>query len=147
MYKRQLQDALLQILPALGEIEDQMTHYLSMFGQWLKRPKVTTELANLIAPDPDSDINLAILRAEFEVMDFDPESLSQPFDTVVDLLAGAFVNAAASQEELQGILGIRTARTMADILKAMAPLDLEELERNYLQALYKDCLLYTSRCV
>ncbi len=137
--QRALQDALLQILPALGEIEDQMTHYLSMFGQWLKRPKVTTELANLIAPDPDSDINLAILRAEFEVMDFDPESLSQPFDTVVDLLAGAFVNAAASQEELQGILGIRTARTMADILKAMAPLDLEELERNYLQALYKEC--------
>jgi len=137
--ERALRDALLQLLPELGDTEEAMKHHLSIFGQWLNRPAVAAEVAKLIAPDPDSDLDLALLRAEFEAADYDPESLTQPFESIVDRLAQGFVNAAAEQPELQAIIGIRTERTIADILTAMAPLNLEELELNYLRATYKDC--------
>jgi hypothetical protein len=138
--ERALRDALLQLLPRLGETDEAtLTHHLSLFGQWVKRAAVTAELAKLVASDPESDLDLAVLRSEFEAAGFDPESLGQPFETVVDLLAETFVNAAADAEELRDVLRIRTERTIAGILAAMAPLDLDELERNYLRALYKEC--------
>lgn len=79
---------------------------------------------------------------------------------MVETLAAAFCNAAAQQEELQGTIEIQLLRSVVDkltvnaqahkeqlekladilqILQRFEPLDLDLLERRYLEGLYEEC--------
>jgi hypothetical protein len=143
--QRALQDALLQTLPALTDdpeqtdAPEQMRHHLDLLGGWLARPAVAGQYARLLAPAPGADLDMAILCAEFERAGDDADTLAQPFVTIADSICAAFLASAAWEGELQGAIGIGAQRTIANLLERLAPLDLDELEQNYLNRVYNEC--------
>ena len=143
--QRALHDALLQTLPLLTAAPEQtadpeqMRHHLDLLGGWLARPPVAGQYARLIAPAPDADLDMAMLRAEFERAGYDADTLTQPFVTIADTIGAAFLDSAAWEGDLQGAIGIGVARRMAGLLERLAPLDLDEVGKNYLNRVYGEC--------
>lgn len=137
--QRALQDALLQTLSALTDDPEQMRHHLDLLGGWLARPAVAGQYARLLAPAPDADLDMAILRAEFETAGYDADRLAQPFVTIADTIGAAFLASAAWEGDLQGAIGISAQRTIAALLERLAPLDLDKLELHYLNHVYGEC--------
>ncbi len=137
--QRALSDALLQTLPLLTDAPEQMQHDLDLLGQWLARPAVAGQYAQLIAPAPKADLDRTLLRAEFEEAGFDPASLMQPLVSIADSIGAAFVASAAWQGELQPVIAIGELRRGNALLERLAPLDLDDLERHYLNQVYAEC--------
>ena len=137
--QRALSDALLQTLPLLTDAPEQMQHALGLLGQWLARPAVAGQYARLIAPVLKADLDRTLLGAEFEKAGFDPASLTQPFGSIADSIGAAFVASAAWQGELQPVIAIGELRRGNALLERLAPLDLDDLERHYLNQVYAEC--------
>jgi hypothetical protein len=137
--QRALHDALLQTLPLLTDDPEQMRHHLDLLGDWVARPAVAGQYARLIAPAPDADLDMAILRAEFAAAGYDPDMLAQPFDAIADSIGAAFVESAAWEGGLQDVISIGVQRRVVGLLERLAPLDLDEVEQHYLNRVYGEC--------
>ena len=136
-----LQTALVATLAPLTQNQDEYDFYLrTLFGPWLRQPAVQAEFAKLVAPMPNLTPDIDVLRAEFAAVDdHDPDGLNAPFANILADLVGQFQNAAAWQGELQPVIAIRNERTLQDLLRKLAPLDLDALIRtNYLAGVLDD---------
>lgn len=125
-----LKEALLKILPELSDQPDHMRQYLDLFGRWLAHPPVLEELGKLVAPVPDAMPDVARLRAAFVELDFDPDQLTPPFATIVDILFDAFCDSDAWEGDLQAAIALREDRKTNRRLAA--------LDHRYLAAVYKE---------
>jgi formylglycine-generating enzyme required for sulfatase activity len=117
----------------LTDDTDTMKHYLDMLGQWLAREAVIAEFCQIIDPRPGAEINLSLLREEFEALDFDAQYLEFELERMATDFVAAFGDAAAEEPALQGQIEIGLLRDMAEQAREHTRL-LEEiaarLERN-----------------
>lgn len=134
-----LQDALLLTLPALTDDHDSLRHHLDLLGAWTCTETMTGELTQLFAPIAGARPSQARARAAFVALDFDPDSLAQPFATVFDLVCAHFAATASTHPALHGMVALRAAQESVAHLHRLAPLDLNEVEQRYLAALYAEC--------
>lgn len=96
-------------------------HYQRLFEEFLSRSAVADELAQLLAPRATTELDLALLNNEFAATGFDPQALPDfEFDEFIRRFVGAFYDAAATRQELQGALQIGILRGVADRLGAIA---------------------------
>lgn len=160
--QRALARAMVEALTALIDDPLVLRELLGHFGHWLERPAVALELTQVIEPDPDVEIDLEVLEAEFEAAGFAPELLVKQIDfaDVVVRFVRSFYNAACQEPELIPPIKLQLLRGMAErletlvqsaadqkklledirgILAGFQPLSLEPLERNYLNGLYAEC--------
>ena len=137
-----LGDALLDTLMPLAQNPEELRHYTKdLFGPWLKKPAVISELAKVIAPraeaggvDTAGAPDLALLEAVFtKELHFTAtaDALGAPFAAIVADLLENFSVQAAWQPALRPAVQVRAARTTNVLLKRLAPLDLDVLIQDH----------------
>jgi formylglycine-generating enzyme required for sulfatase activity len=151
---RALAEGLYAAVSQLTDDPDLKAHYLEIFGEWSRREAVAGELSKLIDPRDGAELDLALLREEFEALGYEPDLLGESveFEAVVARFASAFYDAAARQKELQGRIQIRLLRGIVEraerqvqesiqqtefqkrLAEALAP-DLTDEDRSYLTGL------------
>lgn len=165
---RAMARALVETLAAVDAEPDVQAELLGHFTRWLERPDVAGELTQVIAPDPKAvELKLELLEAEFEAAGFAPELLGHArdreaidFAELVARFVHSFYNAACLEPELSPAIELQLLRGMAErletlvknaktqtrvledihrLLRSFEPLDLEPLERSYLEGLYWEC--------
>jgi formylglycine-generating enzyme required for sulfatase activity len=151
---RALAEGLYATVSQLTDDPDVKAHYLEIFGEWSQREVVAGELSKLIDPRDQAELDLALLREEFEALGYEPDLLGESveFEAVVARFASAFYDAAARQKELQGRIQIGLLRGIVEraerqvqesiqqtgfqkrLAEALAP-DLADEDRSYLTGL------------
>ena len=108
-------EALFVTVRSLTDDPELMAHYLQILGEWLARDAVVGELSQIVDPRPQAEIDLDLLAEEFRALGYEPDLLGAGVDfaEVVKRFAGAFYNAAAKEQELQGQLQIGLLRGIA----------------------------------
>ena len=154
--------ALATTLAALTADPVKIAHFTTLFEKWLAREFVRKELCLLLDPSADTELDLALLTAEFTAAGWSVADLgqAQSFEEIVAELVKHFAHFAAKETIFQepikiGYLrllagrlddlvqtGQRTAESLAAIQQLLSryhPLDLNRIERAYLQGLYDSC--------
>jgi formylglycine-generating enzyme required for sulfatase activity/energy-coupling factor transporter ATP-binding protein EcfA2 len=108
--------ALHKTAQSLGLENDAMFHFLKVFGAWIEREPVATELSQLIDPRPDSEPEMDELRQEFMQIGFAAEKLAGElaFNQVVGTFVEHFSTTAAVQPELQNQIQIGLLRQVTE---------------------------------
>jgi hypothetical protein len=106
-----LQAAIAQALDeALASIDvpaDLSAHYEGLLQDFFRREEVIVELAQLLDPRPDVELDFAVLTEQFET-EHDRASLEHlDLATFLRAFASAFYGAAASREALKGSLEMK----------------------------------------
>lgn len=98
-----LADALLSTVDEFTDEQDSMAPYFQAFGGWSKREAVAGELSQLIDPRDDTELDLELLREEYEALGYtpDPQEDSVTVETFVTRFAGMFRDAVAERPALQ----------------------------------------------
>jgi hypothetical protein len=96
-------------------------HLQSLFEQFFERPDVIDEFTVFIDPRPDHEINITLLRSEFQAAGFDPDSMYfTRFEIFITCLFEEFYVAASMQSELQGAIQIGLLRSAVEDLKSIS---------------------------
>ena len=108
-------EALLTTVGSLTDDQQLMVHYLGIFGEWIAREAVAGELSQIVDPHPGAELDLDLLSDEFRALGYEPDSLGAgvDFEEVVKRFVGAFYNAAAREQALQGQIQIGLLRGIA----------------------------------
>jgi hypothetical protein len=100
--------------------DDEAVHYRDLFRDWLLQPVVLGEFRALFVPNENSQLDLDLLREEFEASGLSAEYLGTvSFEVLVQDMVGTFYQAAAEEPELQGPLQIGLLRQMANRMGAL----------------------------
>ncbi|MCB0189140.1 MAG: hypothetical protein KDE31_32950, partial [Caldilineaceae bacterium] len=160
--ERAMATALAATLAWLTDDPDQIRHLTGLFEAWLRREAVTDALYPLLDPSNDATIDLEALTAEFSAAGWSAADLGQAksFGEIVAHLVEQFARFAEKEAIFQEPIkiaylrllagrlrdlvetGQRTAESLEAIQKLLAPyypLDLDRIERAYLQGLYQAC--------
>jgi hypothetical protein len=117
---RAMAGALFETANSLTDDPVLLGHVLDLLGQWLAREAVVDELSQVIDPRPGVQIDAALLRDEFEALEYVPETLAEgvEFEDLVARLVAAFYDAAATESDLQGQIEIGLLREIAEQVSA-----------------------------
>lgn len=114
-------------------------HLLTLFDEWTQQEAVQGELSLVIAPFSEAEIDIQLLREEFESI-YDPDLLgdSMEFEQIVSYFTAAFANAAATKPVLQGQIQIQLLRDIAQRIQGVhchlsAGSDLADIQMDYLR--------------
>ncbi len=103
---------------AIDDIEN--VHYRDLFCAWLVEPAVVSQFRLLLTPSEHSELDLGLLREEFEALDLSAEHLGKVnFDVLIQDMIGAFYITAAEESALQEPLKIGLLRQMAERMGAL----------------------------
>ena len=100
--------------------EDEVAHYGDLFKEWLLNPAVLSEFRMLLTPSEHSQLDMDLLRLEFESAGFSTDYLGTlSFDVLLQDMVGAFYQAAAAEPILQEPIKIDLLRLMAQRMGAL----------------------------
>ncbi len=119
---RAMAEALARVVSGLTDDPDHQAHYLTLLGDWIRREAVSGELTRLVDPQQDPDLDLDLLRAEFQALDRDPDLLGEDvrFAAVVLTLVSGFTQAAGREPALQEEIQIGLLRRLVDLVERLA---------------------------
>jgi len=109
-------EALTYTIQGLTKEPEMMIHLLEIFNKWTEQESVAGELSQIVDPRPNVELDLDLLRNEFETLEYAPDllGLTITFEDVVARFVHAFYDAAALQPELQGQIEIGLLRGIVE---------------------------------
>ncbi|MFO7662835.1 MAG: hypothetical protein R6X18_09605 [Chloroflexota bacterium] len=126
--QRALVESLAYALTTFGITDKTAGAFSDHFQDWLFAPAVVSEFRFLIAPREGRDLDISLLREEFEASGLDPDELGFDFEEMIRGMVGAFYTASAGEAELVDILQSGLLFAMVDRMDALRLLSADHLE-------------------